>query len=117
MGFERTYKAYVEGYTGEPYSQAEITSWPMQEAEAWAYIADEFAITQWMDAYSAKTGTAKNVIALETTQRVLWYKAIYIGLMAIRYDAIAAIDALGASPTQAGLDAIVDAIEWPEYTA
>lgn len=106
--FEAFYRAQIEDYTGQPYSQAEITSWPMQEAEGWDYIQNgEAAITQWLDAFSIVSGTTKNELALVTTQRVGWYKAMYIGATAMRFNALEAIDALGAEPTQEQLDAIL----------
>lgn len=89
------------------YPQDEISSWPKQEAEARAWLADNTAETPWIDGAATARGILKadlvaliigNADALAPLHGALTGKRQYLRDQ---------IDALGASPTQGQLDAIV----------
>lgn len=96
--FEQAMNALVAGYP-----EREISSWPQQEKEARAYIANNAAATPLLDALSAARGVTKGVLAQKIVQKSAQYAAAAGALIGKRQ---ALEDKINAATTLTELQAI-----------
>lgn len=89
------------------YPETEIASWPKQEVEARAYLADEEAETPWLRGAAAARGINVPNFAALVVRNADALAPLHGGLTGRRQRLRDAIDALGDAPTQEQLDAIV----------
>lgn len=87
------------------YPQNEIASWPKQEAEARAWIADNNTATPWIDSAAAARGISKEEFITKVIAQADALAPLHGALSGKRQNLRDQIDAL-ADPTQAALDAI-----------
>lgn len=99
------YQASVDALTAG-YPDGEIASWPKQEEEARAYVANNSASTPWMDAAVAARGITKADLATKIIANADLFTAASGQLSGKRQRLRDQILALGDSVTQAQLDAI-----------
>lgn len=90
------------------YPSSEVLSWPKQEAEARAYIADNAAATPLLDALAEARGVAKAELASRIIAKADAFSTLSGSLIGKRQ---ALEDALMALPTDATVEQVV-AIVW-----
>lgn len=88
------------------YPQAEIDSWPRQETEARALLADETANVPWLKGAAAARGINIPNFAALVIRKADALAPLHGALTGKRQRLRDEIDALGTSPTQEQLDAI-----------
>lgn len=88
------------------YPADEISSWPKQESEARAWLADNTIATPWLAAASAARGIAKADLVTRIMDNAALFATVHGQLTGKRQKLRDEIDGLGSSPTQAQLDAI-----------
>jgi hypothetical protein len=101
----RAYEAAVNALT-VGYPDTEIASWPKQEGEARAFLADNNAATPWIDGAAASRGLTKAQLVALIIGNADALAPLHGGLTGKRQSLRDAIDALGEAPTQEQLDAI-----------
>jgi hypothetical protein len=89
------------------YPQAEIDSWGKQEEEARAWLLDSDSPTPWIDGAAQARAIAKADLIALIIGNADALAPIHGALTGKRQNLRDAIDALGASPTQEQLDAVV----------
>jgi hypothetical protein len=99
------YEAAVKALTAG-YPENEIASWPKQEREARAWAADNTVSTPWIDAAAQARGIAKPVLANLIITLADALAPMHGSLTGKRQLLRDQINALGANPSQAELDAI-----------
>lgn len=99
--YQSAVNAVTAGYPAD-----EIASWPKQEQEARAWLADNTAATPWLDSASAARGIAKADLVTRIMDNAALFTAAHGQLTGKRQKLRDEIDALGNSPTQLQLDAI-----------
>jgi len=99
------YQAAVDALTAG-YPQDEIASWPKQETEARAWLADNTVSTPWVDAAAASRGIAKADFVTLIIGNADALAPLHGALTGKRQKLRDEITALGSTPTQAQLDAI-----------
>ena len=99
--YQTTISSMTSGYPAD-----EVQSWSKQETEARAWLADNTAATPWIDAAASSRGITKaalvNLIIANANALAPFHGAITGKRQRLRDQ----IEALGATPTQAQLDAI-----------
>jgi hypothetical protein len=89
------------------YPTSEIVSWPVQETEALAYLANSKAAdTPWLKGAAKGRMVSVDNLALRVKRKADVYWPAHGEITGKRQRLRDAIDALGPSPTQAQLDAI-----------
>lgn len=88
------------------YPDTEIASWPKQENEARAYLANPQATTPWLNSAATSRGISSQDLATLIVGNADALAPLHGALTGKRQRLRDQIDALGASPTQAQLDAI-----------
>ena len=88
------------------YPEKEVSSWPKQEAEARAFLADETATTPWLKGAAAARGINVPNFAALVIRNADALAPLHGALTGKRQRLRDEIDALGGSPTQEQLDAI-----------
>jgi len=86
------------------YPEREIASWPQQEKEARAYLADPAASTPLLDALAAARGVTKDALAAKIVTKADQFAAAAGALIGKRQ---ALEDAINAAQTVAGVEAVV----------
>ena len=89
------------------YPVPEQASWPKQENEARAWTADNSSPTPWIDAAVAARGISKADMAAKIIENADLFVAFSGAQTGKRQKLRDQIDALGASPTESQLNAIV----------
>lgn len=97
--FEAAMSQLVAGYP-----EREISSWPRQEKEARAYLADAAAPTPLLDSLSAARGVSKDIIAQKIVEKADAFAKAAGALIGKRQ---ALEDAINAATTTAELEAVV----------
>lgn len=92
---------HIAGYPAD-----EVSSWPKQEREARAWLADNTALTPWIDGAAVARSLPKADLVALIIGNADALAPIHGALTGKRQLLRDQIDALGASPTQAQLDAI-----------
>jgi hypothetical protein len=100
------YESAVNALTAG-YPDTEIASWPKQEGEARAYLANNAALTPWIDGAAALRGLAKADLVALIIGNADALAPIHGAMTGKRQSLRDAIDALGDTPTQEQLDVIV----------
>lgn len=100
------YQAAVNAVTAG-YPDNEIASWPKQETEARAWLADNNASTPWIDGAAASRGLTKAQLVALIIGNADALAPIHGAMTGKRQSLRDAIDALGEVPTQEQLDSIV----------
>lgn len=103
------YEARVNALTSG-YPPNEIASWPKQEAEARAYLANPAAPTPWIDNAATLRGISRNHLVSLIINNANALAPIHGMLTGMRQRLRDQIDALGPNPTAQQLDAI----QWPQ---
>lgn len=88
------------------YPETEIASWPKQEAEARALVADGEAVTPWIDAAATARGITREAFAALILANADLFAPAHAALTGHRQALRDAIDALGSEPTKEQLDEI-----------
>lgn len=88
------------------YPEAEIASWPKQESEARAYLANADAITPWLSGAATARRVNKGVLSALIIANADALAPLHGMLTGRRQVLRDRIDALGDNPEQAELDAI-----------
>jgi|SRR6185437_3358191 len=99
------YQAAVDALTAG-YPQDEIASWPKQETEARAWLADNTVTTPWIDAAASSRGIAKADFVNLVIGNANALAPLHGALTGKRQKLRDEITSLGSNPTQAQLDAI-----------
>ena len=99
------YQAAIAAMTAG-YPKDEIESWPKQEAEARAWMADPSVATPWMDGAATGRGISKPQLAARIVGSVNRFAAEHGELTGKRQKLRDQIAALGNEYSQAQLDAI-----------
>ncbi len=99
------YEASVNQMTAG-YPPNEISSWPKQELEARAWTTDELALTPWLDAAAVERGIPKSVLVTKVIENANAFAPLHGYLTGKRQKLRDQIEALGAEPTEAQLNAI-----------
>jgi hypothetical protein len=99
------YQGAVDALTAG-YPQDEIASWPKQETEARAWLADNTVTTPWIDAAASSRGIAKADFVNLVIGNADALAPLHGALTGKRQKLRDEITALGSAPTQAQLDAI-----------
>lgn len=99
------YDAAVQAMTAG-YSPEEISSWPKQETEARAWLLDSTKATPWTDAAASARSLTKSLFVTKVIANADAFAPVHGQLTGKRQKLRDQITALGASPTQAQLDAI-----------
>lgn len=88
------------------YPADEISSWPKQESEARAWLADNTVATPWLDSASAARGITKADLVTRIMDNAALFTTAHGQLTGKRQKLRDEIDALGPNPAQSQLDAI-----------
>jgi hypothetical protein len=106
--FDRINTAYEQAMTtlNGDYPDSEILSWPTQDAEATALLADKNADTPWLKGAAKGRNISMDNLALRVKKKSDKYLPAYGELTGKRQRLRDAIDALGDAPTLAQLNAI-----------
>jgi hypothetical protein len=99
------YEAAVNQMTAG-YPQTEIASWPKQEREARAWVADNTVPTPWIDAAAEERGITKVDLVTKIVENADALAPLHGALTGKRQKLRDQIDALGPNPTEAQLGAI-----------
>ncbi len=99
------YQAAIAAMTAD-YPRDEIESWPKQEAEARAWLADPSVATPWMDGAAMSRGISKPQLVARIMDRANRFAAGHGQLTGKRQKLRDQITALGEGYSQAQLDAI-----------
>jgi hypothetical protein len=89
------------------YPQTEIDSWAKQESEARAWLADNNALTPWIDGAAASRNIAKETLVALIIGNADALAPLHGALTGKRQKLRDAIDALGPNATQQQLNSIV----------
>lgn len=100
------YEAELRALTAD-YPQSEIDSWPRQEQEAREKLADPEARVLWIKAASTTRRISVDNLAALIIQKADEFAPVHGAMTGKRQRLRDQINALGESPTQAQLDAIV----------
>lgn len=101
QAYEAAVKALTAGYPDD-----EISSWPKQEREARAWVSDNTSPTPWIDAAAQARGIAKADLVSKIIAQADALAPLHGALTGKRQSLRDQINALGANPSQAALDAI-----------
>jgi hypothetical protein len=101
----RAYGAAVAALT-EDYPEDEVKSWPRQEMEARAWLANAGAATPWIDHTAGERGIAKAELIGRIMANAALFAPLHGELTGKRQRLCDQIAALGESPSQEQLDAI-----------
>lgn len=101
----RAYGAAVAALTAG-YPEDEVKSWPRQEMEARAWLANTDAATPWIDHAAAGRGIAKAELIGRIMAKAVVFAPLHGELTGKRQKLREQIAALGDSPAQEQLDAI-----------
>lgn len=99
------YQAAVNALTAG-YPEDEIKSWPKQEIEARAWLADNNVATPWIDAAVVARGIAKSELVTKIIANADLFAPAHGQLTGKRQALRDQISALGETPTQEQLDAV-----------
>lgn len=99
------YEAAVSALTSG-YPQNEIASWPKQEAEARAWLADNAKPTPWIDSAAATRGVSKTELVLKIIAQADQLAPLHGALTGKRQMLRDQIDALGPNATAEQLNAV-----------
>ena len=99
--YQSAANALTSGYPAD-----EISSWPKQESEARAWLADSAAATPWLDSASTARGITKADLVTRIMDNAALFTTAHGQLTGKRQKLRDEIDAIGSNPTQSQLDAI-----------
>lgn len=88
------------------YPETEIASWPKQETEARAYVADNAAVTPWLQSAASARGITADELATLIIANADALAPLHGALTGKRQKLRDEIDGLGENATQEQLDAI-----------